>query len=72
MDVEGGGCAIFRAQLLAYCRQADAREPLLSTMYAMVLLAEWPLPAFYAGATLILIGLGVEFQSGLRRKGRKA
>ena len=51
---------------------ALAGEPLLSTMYAMVLLAEWPLPAFYAGATLILIGLGVEFQSGLRRKGRKA
>jgi drug/metabolite transporter (DMT)-like permease len=51
---------------------ALAGEPLLSTMYAMVLLAEWPLPAFYAGATLILIGLGVEFQNGLRRKGRKA
>jgi drug/metabolite transporter (DMT)-like permease len=51
---------------------ALAGEPLLSTVYAMVLLDEWPLLAFYAGAILILVGLVIEFQSGLRRRGQAA
>jgi drug/metabolite transporter (DMT)-like permease len=51
---------------------ALAGEPLLSTIYAMLLLAEWPLLAFYAGATLIMVGLVIEFQGGRRRVGRAA
>jgi drug/metabolite transporter (DMT)-like permease len=40
---------------------ALAGEPLLSTVYAVILLAEWPVLGFYGGALLIVTGLIVEY-----------